>query len=156
MIAIVIGLGATLSMDLWNQVLRRAFGVPSLDYCLLGRWVLNIPSGTFRHASRGAAARRRGECVAGWITHYAIGVTLAVVFVAIVSPAWLAQPRLSPALVYGLLTVVFPMFVMQPALGLGVASSKVAHPWQARAKSVGTHLVFGVGLFAAALIVSAI
>ena len=49
--AIAIGIGATLIMDLWNLFLKRALGVPSLNYCLLGRWVSHMPAGTFRHAS---------------------------------------------------------------------------------------------------------
>lgn len=31
--AIVIGIGATLVMDLWNLFLKRAFSIPSLNYC---------------------------------------------------------------------------------------------------------------------------
>ena len=48
--AIAIGIGATLLMDLWNLFLKRAFGIPSLNYCLLGRWLRHMPSGIFRHA----------------------------------------------------------------------------------------------------------
>jgi hypothetical protein len=33
--AIAIGIGATLLMDLWNLFLKRAFSIPSLNYCLL-------------------------------------------------------------------------------------------------------------------------
>ncbi|MBZ0113218.1 MAG: DUF2938 domain-containing protein, partial [Thermoanaerobaculia bacterium] len=54
--AVAMGLGATLVMDLWNLFLKRAFGIASLDLCLLGRWVLHLPAGTFRHARIGAAA----------------------------------------------------------------------------------------------------
>ncbi len=54
--AVSIGVGASLLMDLWNQCLKRTFGIPSLDYYLLGRWLLHMRSGTFRHA-RIAAAR---------------------------------------------------------------------------------------------------
>ena len=53
-----IGLGATLLMDLWNLFLKRAFSIPSLNYCLLGRWVSHIPSGTLRHASIAAAPQK--------------------------------------------------------------------------------------------------
>ena len=49
--AIAVGIGATLVMDLWNVFLRRAFSIPSLNYCLLGRWLRHMPGGTFRHAS---------------------------------------------------------------------------------------------------------
>jgi hypothetical protein len=44
---------------------------------------------------------------------------------------------------------------MQPALGLGVASSKTPNPQQARLKSLATHTVFGIGLYLAAVAVRA-
>jgi hypothetical protein len=149
--AIAIGVSATLAMDLWNLFLKRAFDIPSLNYCLLGRWLRHMPSGAFRHQSIAAATPMPFECQAGWVAHYAIGVTLAVVFVGLAGRDWLAQPTLAPALLYGLGTVVFPFFVLQPSLGLGVASSRTPHPAQARLKSLATHLVFGFGLFLSAL-----
>ena len=46
----------------------------------------------------------------------------ALVFVVLTSTDWLARPTLPPALLYGVATVVFPFFIMQPALGLGIAT----------------------------------
>ncbi len=149
--AIAIGIGATVLMDLWNLFLKRAFDIASLNYCLLGRWVLHMPAGTFRHASIAAAAPKSGECPVGWIAHYSTGVGFALVFVLLMSGAWLARPTLLPALCYGLVTVVFPFFIMQPAFGLGLAASRMPKPGQARLKSLGTHTVFGVGLYVAAV-----
>lgn len=151
-VSIVIGIGATLLMDGWNLVLKRVAGLPSLDYCMLGRWILHMPT-AFRHASIAAAAKIPGECAAGWLAHYSIGCSLALGFV-FASGDWLARPTPLPALLYGAATVVFPLFIMQPALGMGVASSKAARPAQARAKSVATHLVFGSGLYLWALALS--
>ena len=149
--AMAIGIGATLVMDLWNLFLKRTFSIPSLNYCLLGRWVGHMAGGTLRHASIAAAKPKRHECTIGWISHYSIGMGLALIFVALLSADWLARPTLLPALLYGLVTVVFPFFIMQPALGLGVASSRTPKPAQARLKSLMTHTVFGVGLYVCAL-----
>ena len=154
LVAAAIGIGATLVMDLWNLLLKRAFGIPSLNYCLLGRWVRHLPGGTLRHASIVAAAPKPHECTVGWITHYTIGVVLAVMFVVLTSGEWLARPTALPALLYGIGTVVFPFFILQPSLGLGIASSRTANPAQARLKSLFTHTVFGVGLYLWALGVS--
>lgn len=153
--ALAVGIGATLVMDLWNLALKWTLGIPSLDYCLLGRWVLHLP-GTVRHESIAAAEPKRSECAAGWITHYGIGMTLALVFTLLLAPDWLAAPTLPPALLYGLVTVVFPFFLLQPALGLGVASSRTKDPSRARMKSLATHLVFGIGLYACGVGVSRI
>ncbi len=151
--SIAIGFGASLFMDIWNLLLKRAFGIPSLNYCLLGRWLRHIPAGTFRHESITAASRKSFECTVGWIAHYSIGVMFALMFVLLTPGDWLARPTLLPALLYGVGTVVFPFFIMQPALGLGIASSKTRNPWRARLKSLLTHTIFGIGLYLCALAV---
>jgi Protein of unknown function (DUF2938) len=150
--AVAIGIGATLVMDLWNLFLKRAFNIPSLNYCLLGRWIGHIPSGTLRHASIAAAPTKAHECTLGWIAHYSIGTVLAIGFILSSRGDWLARPTLLPALVFGIATVLFPFFVLQPSLGLGVASSKTRNPARARLKSLATHTVFGIGLYLSALI----
>ncbi len=149
--AIVVGLGATLFMDLWALFMRRAFGVHRADYCLVGRWLCHMPAGVFRHASIANAAPKRFECAVGWIAHYAIGALYALAFVAIVSSAWLDAPRLWPALAFGLVTIAAPFLVMQPAFGLGIAAAKAPSPLQARLRSVMAHASFGIGLYLAAL-----
>jgi hypothetical protein len=152
--AIAIGIGATLVMDLWNLFLKRTFSIPSLNYCLLGRWLRHMPAGTLRHASITAAPRKSFECTVGWIAHYTIGVTFALVLVFLTSGDWLARPTLLPALLYGIGTVAFPFFLMQPSIGLGIAASRTPKPAQARLKSLATHTVFGVGLYVCAIAVS--
>ena len=144
--AIAIGVGATLLMDLWNLFLKRTFNIPSLNLCLLGRWFRHMP-GNFRHASITAAPQKRFECTVGWIAHYTIGVGLAFMLVVLTSGDWLARPTLLLALIYGIGTLAFPFFVLQPSLGLGIASSRTPKPMQARLKSLVTHTVFGIGLY---------
>ena len=150
----LMGVGATMAMDLWALLLRRAFGIPSLDLGLLGRWVLHMPEGKFVHRSLSAAAARPHERAVGRTAHYSIGVAFALLFWTIAPAGWFARPTLLPALVFGVATVVVPFFTMQPAFGLGVAASKTPKPNTARLKSLGTHTVFGVGLYLGALLVS--
>jgi DUF2938 family protein len=152
--AIAIGIGATLVMDLWNLFLKRTFSIPSLNYCLLGRWLRHMPGGTLRHANITTAPQKPLECTVGWAAHYTIGVVFALVFVALTSGDWLARPTVVPALLYGIGTVVFPFFILQPSFGLGIAASRTPNPTQARLKSLVTHIVFGAGLYVCALGVS--
>ena len=152
--AIAIGIGATLIMDLWNLFLKRTFGIPSLNYCLLGRWLRHMPGGTLQACEYHRRATETLRVHGGWIAHYTIGVVFALVFVVLASGDWLARPTLLPALLYGIGTVVFPFFIMQPSLGLGIAASRTPNPAQARLKSLVTHTVFGVGLYVCALGVS--
>jgi hypothetical protein len=152
--ATAIGIGATLLMDLWNLFLKRRFNIPSLSYCVLGRWLRHMPEGTLRHANINAAPSKSFECIVGWIAHYSIGVGFALAFIVLTSGDWLARPTLLPALLYGIGTVVFPFFIMQPSFGLGIAASRAPKPRQARLKSLATHTVFGLGLYVCALGVS--
>lgn len=129
-----IGAGATLLMDLWTLFRRRAFGVPSLDYALVGRWLGHMAHGRFRHASIAAAPPVPSERALGWSAHYAIGIAFAALPVVIAGTGWIAAPTLLPALVAGLVSLVAPFFVMQPAFGFGIAASRA--PAQPRHASV--------------------
>jgi hypothetical protein len=148
--AALIGIGATLVMDLWTLLLKQVYGVPSLDYALVGRWLGHMPAGRFRHASILAAPVVRGERVIGWSAHYAIGVIFAGLLLAAFGQGWARQPYPGPAILVGLLTVVAPFFIMQPCMGFGIAASKAPSPNIARLRSLITHLIFGVGLYGSA------
>lgn len=148
---VCVGIGATLFTDLWNLFLKRGFNIQSLNFCFLGRWILYMPTGTFRHNSIKATPPKSFECLIGWIAHYSIGVTLTLLFIIFAPVDWIIRPTLLPALLYGICTVVFPLFIMQPSLGLGMASSNTPNPTQARIKSIMTHIIFGVGLWLSAI-----
>lgn len=148
---LLVGVGATLVMDLWALFLRSAFNVPSLDYRLVGRWLLYMPQGQFRHGHIAKTPAKAGESVIGWTAHYLIGIAFAYLLVIPSGGRWLEQPSLLPALLVGVATVALPFFIMQPAFGFGVAAAKVPNPTSARLKSLLTHAVFGMGLYLAAL-----
>src|SRR6266852_9267284 len=154
--AVAVGLGATLVMDLWAVFLKRAFNIPSANYCLVGRWLRHMTNGAFKHPSIAAAAQKPAECTTGWIAHYTIGVLFALVLVAFATPEWLQSPTPMPALVFGIVTVGFPFFLMHPSFGLGLAASKAPNPMQARLRSLMNHSAFGVGLYVSALAMSSI
>ncbi|MEX8194510.1 DUF2938 domain-containing protein [Comamonas guangdongensis] len=146
-----VGLGATAVIDLWAMLRRRLFGAPALDYALVGRWLLYLPEGRCAHAPITASAPKAYEAAIGWSAHYLIGMLFALALVTLAGPAWLEAPRLLPALAVGLASVVFPFFVMQPGMGLGVAASRAPRPWLARGHSLVLHAVFGLAMYATAL-----
>ena len=152
--AVLMGLGATLTFDLWGQLLKRTLQLAPSNICLVGRWLCHMPEGTFRQANIALAPRRRAECAVGWIAHYLIGMAFASAFVALAGAGWLQHPTLVPALAFGLATVVAPFFVMQPLMGLGLAASKAPNPTLARVRTLLNHLAFGAGLYGVAWWVS--
>ena len=152
--AILMGLGATLSFDLWALFLKKAFKIPPSNICLVGRWLRYMPEGTFKHTNIVSAPRKSAECTVGWIAHYMIGITFAIAFVALAGSNWLQHPTPVPAIAFGIVTVLAPFFIMQPAFGFGFAASKTSNPNQARLRSLMNHTAFGVGLYLFGLLVS--
>lgn len=149
--SVFIGAGATLVIDGWAALLRR-FGVPSLNFAMLGRWIGHLLQGRLTHESIAKASPVRRELLLGWLAHYAIGISFAGLLLATFGLAWARSPTLGPALIVGVGTVVAPLFILQPALGAGIASSKTPTPVFNTLKSLTTHIVFGVGLFVAAVV----
>lgn len=45
--AVLMGLGATLTFDLWALFLKHTFKIPPSNICLVGRWLRYMPEGTF-------------------------------------------------------------------------------------------------------------
>lgn len=149
-----IGAGATLATDLWTIARRKLLGVPAPDYGLVGRWFAHMARGRFRHERIAAAAHVRGERLIGWTAHYLIGVVFAGVLLAACGSSWVRQPTLAPALALGIVTVAAPLLLMQPGMGAGIAASRTARPNVARLQSLVTHTIFGLGLYAAALVLN--
>jgi hypothetical protein len=147
--AVMIGAGATVAMDLWSILRKRLLGIPSLDYALVGRWLVHLTRGRFRHAKIAASPAVRGERLIGWTAHYLIGIAFAAVLLAVWGLAWAREPTIAPALIVGLGSVAAPFLVMQPGMGLGIAASRTPRPGAARVQSLITHTMFGLGLYVA-------
>lgn len=151
--AVLIGVGATAVLDVWLTVLKR-LGVPTGSFALIGRWVAYMARGQFSHASIARAEPVSNELAIGWLTHYAVGITFAAVLVVLQGSGWVQQPTFLPAFLTGVATVAMPLFVMQPAMGSGFATSKTPTPLKNCARSVANHAVFGIGMFLAAIAIN--
>jgi hypothetical protein len=151
----LIGIGATAIMDVWLLLLKRLH-VPTLNFALLGRWFGHLLRGQWSHEAIARATPVKGELALGWFAHYATGIVFAALLAVVSGPAWTSDPRLLPALAVGMATVVAPLFVLQPAMGAGIASSKTAAPVTNCLRSLLNHSVFGIGLYLAAVLIGAI
>lgn len=154
--AVLIGAGATIIMDAWGIVQRRLLGIAPLDYALVGRWIMYLPRGRFRHEPIAASPPVPGERIIGWTAHYLTGIAFAGLLLAIWGMEWSRHPTPVPALAVGVGTIVLPFFIMQPGMGAGIAASRTQRPNAARLRSLVTHGVFGLGLYAAGWIASVV
>ncbi|WP_049999306.1 DUF2938 domain-containing protein [Halococcus sediminicola] len=148
----LIGVGATVIMDIWALFLKHAFGISSLDNRMVGRWFGHFSHGSFMHNNIRESSPIPGERIIGWSAHYVIGITWAGILLAIWGLDWARHPTLLPALIVGLATLVAPFLIMQPGMGIGIAASKTPNPNVARLKSIAAHTVYGIGLYSSALL----
>lgn len=146
------GISATLLADVWALLRRRLFGTPLPNFAWVGRWVAHLRRGQLRHDAIARAPAATGELAIGWLTHYLIGIGFAALPLLLVA-GWKTTPSLLPGLMIGALTVAAPFFILQPALGAGVAASRTPRPAAARMQSLVYHLVFGLGLYLSAVFI---
>jgi hypothetical protein len=151
---LLMGTGATALTDLWVIVRERLLDIPRPNFGHVGRWIGHMARGRVCHRSITAAPPVRGEVAIGWSAHYLIGVGFSFLLPAIWGSEWMRHPTPGPALMVGLATVAAPFFVMQPAMGAGIAASRTPRPAAARIQSLLMHAVFGLGLYAAGTIIS--
>ncbi len=149
---LLIGIGATLVMDLWALLRKQLFGIAPTNWGMVGRWIGHMRKGQFRHTSISSAHAVHGESAIGWTAHYLIGIAYAALLIFICGESWLLEPMLGPALALGMATVVAPFFILQPGMGAGIAASKTPNPNTARLHSIINHVAFGVGLYLSAMI----
>lgn len=145
---VAIGIGATALIDVWTMLRKALFAVPAANYGMVGRWLLYMTQGKFRHDAIAAAPAMPFEHSVGWMAHYLIGIAFAALLIALCGETWLQNPALLPALAVGIATVAAPFLLMQPGMGAGIAASRTPHPPTARLHSLITHAVFGLGLYA--------
>ncbi|TIS55322.1 DUF2938 domain-containing protein [Mesorhizobium sp.] len=150
--SVVIGIGATVLMDIWAIFLNAAFAQPRSNWGLVGRWVWHLRNKIF-HEDIGEATPYAHETALGWAFHYLVGIVYGIILVALAGTAWLAAPTFLPAFILGMVTVGAGWFLLAPGMGAGWAASKRPNPMQIRALNLMSHTVFALGLFGTALLI---
>jgi uncharacterized membrane protein YeaQ/YmgE (transglycosylase-associated protein family) len=143
---LVAGVLGTLIMDALNIVFARAGILLKIEVGVIGRMAVGWVHGRFRYAHPSEMEEVANERIYGYITHYAIGVGLAVPFVVgwdlliggAAPPFW--------ALVYGIGTTVASLFFVYPSMGLGICGQRSPDGIKAPLSSLANHLFYGVGL----------
>jgi hypothetical protein len=152
--AVLVGIGATALLDLWAQLLKAVFKLPTPPWHLVGRWFAGMPQGQFVHRGGiGNSPPVPNELRTGWIMHYVVGIVFAAAVLLFWGVNWVHAPTFGPALLVGLVTVGAGWFILQPGMGVGVACSQAPNPSLARALNVIGHVVFAIGLYGTALLV---
>jgi len=143
---VVAGLLGTLVMDSLNLLFARTGILLRIEMGMIGRMAVGWARGRFRYGHPSEMEQVANEMLYGYVTHYAIGVGLAVPYVLgwdllvgePASPGW--------ALAYGVATTVASYFFVFPSMGLGVFGRRSPEGIRAPLSSLANHLFYGVGL----------
>jgi hypothetical protein len=103
--------------------------------------------GQFAHSSIGSSPPIVHEPILGWVFHYVVGCLYAALYLLFVNTAQAGQPTLLSAVLFGLVTILSPWLLMQPALGLGICASKAPKAHLVRLQNLIIHATFGVALY---------
>lgn len=144
---VAIGIFATIVIDIWAIFSNKILKFPRTSWAMVGRWIGHLPAGKFFHGPVSASPKIKFENVIGWLFHYFIGVTYAAIYVVIFILLLGLGASLLWAWVFGLLTILSPWLIMQPALGLGVCAVKAPNPNMVRLQNFAIHSIFGLALY---------
>lgn len=144
---LLIGIIATIGMDIWAAVAKHGLHLPTADWALVGRWFGHLPRGVFFHAAIAGSPKISHELTIGWVAHYCTGMVYGVAYLSIVQLVISTNPSLASALVFGLVTLIAPWLVLQPGMGAGAFASKTPRPGLMRLVNVSMHGVFGTCLY---------
>lgn len=151
---VLLGIGATVLMDLWQQAFGRLPGQALPNWRPVGRWFWHLKDGVVVHATIADASPSPDDAAIGWAAHYAVGILYGVIFALLAGPGWLAAPTFWPAWAFAIVTVAAGWFLLQPGMGLGWAASRTPNPAKVRAISLANHTVFGLGLWLTGLLLA--
>ena len=143
---VIAGIAGTLVMDSLNHLFALTGFFTKIDVAMIGRMSSGWVRGRFRYRHPGEMKQVVHETLYGYITHYGIGVGLALAYVlgwnlligGPASPVW--------ALAYGVATTVASFFFVFPSMGLGLFGRRSPEGIRSTLSSLANHLFFGVGL----------
>lgn len=150
----LIGIGATLAMDMWTVIQNRVWRLPLPNWAMPGRWFAHIFKGKFFHQDIGLADEVQGELLLGWLFHYGVGLVYGILFLFLVGTEWLMEPDFLSAWIYAIATIAAGWFILQPGMGLGRAGSNTPEPWKSRGLGLIAHTAFGFGLWTSGLMIN--
>lgn len=140
------GVLGTLVMDLSNLLVARTGMISRIDVRMIGRMAAGWASGRFRYGHPREMRPVASEILFGYVTHYIIGVSLALAYLlgwalwvgGAASPTW--------AVAYGVATTAASWFLVFPSMGFGAFGRYSPEGLKAPLSSLANHSFYGVGM----------
>lgn len=115
----VVGVASTIVLDVWVLIVQKVTGIPPTNWGIVGRWVLGLFEGelVIDDASSEPSIFER---TVGWLFHYVIGISYAILLILIYGEAIISNPTVMPFVIVGLvISTIAGLGILMPALGAG-------------------------------------
>lgn len=146
LMGVTAGVSGTLVMDVLNLLLARIGILAQIDVRMIGKASYGWMRGRFLYEHPSELPQISGALVRGYVTHYLIGVTLAIAYLI----GWHlfsdSPPSAVWAIVYGVATTVAAYFFLLPSIGLGICGRHSPQGIKLPLTSLINHLFYGLGL----------
>ena len=145
--SVLIGIVATLTMDVLTVAAVKFRLIAPLPPQLIGRWLASLARGQVFHCDIGQVAPINHELGVAVPAHYAIGVTLTLLYLFANSAFGLNSSNLRTALGFALCTSLLPWLLMFPAMGYGWFGAHGREGTRLFSSSLVSHCFYGIGLW---------
>lgn len=143
---VFIGILATFTMDLLSVAAIKLRLIAPLPPRPIGRWFVSVARGRVTHSDIGQVPPINHEMAIVVPVHYAIGVTLGLVYLMTISALRLSPRNPGMAFSFALCTSQLPWLLMFPAMGYGWFCRHGPHGTRLFPGSLITHCFYGLGL----------
>jgi len=149
LVSFIGGIIGSVFMDITELQISK-FGISSgVKGAYIGRWFNGILDGVFMHKDISKTKSIKNEDCIGQIFHFIIGGGM----VALLYPVFLniigletSTNHLLLGSVFGLLTSLFPWFILMPSFGWGLFGSKTPFKSKPIISPIISHVPFGLGI----------
>ena len=149
----LVGVIATVTMDCLSAMVHRLGLTAPLAPNLIGRWFAStLRLRPFHPDIRFPGLRN--EMAIALVGHYAIGVTLACIYIFVATRRGWRLRQFHCAVGYGVCTNAFPWLIMFPAMGYGFFGAHGPSGTRLFLSSLCSHAFYGLGLWVAMRVVT--
>lgn len=146
LMGVVGGVLGTLVMDILNFLFARIGILTQIDVRMIGRASYGWMRGHILYEHPSELPQLSAALVRGYITHYLIGVVLALTYLIGWDLLTGGSPSATWAVAYGITTTVAAYFFLFPSVGLGICGRNSPQGIKLPLSSLVNHLFYGLGL----------
>jgi hypothetical protein len=152
--SVFVGILATITMDVLSVAALKLGLIAFLPPRMTGRWFASVARGQFFHTDISQVPPFNHEMAIAISMHYAVGITLALVYLLLTSTLGLSARNPIVAVAFAVSTNLLPWLLMFPAMGYGWFGTNGPPGTRLFLSSFVTHCLYGVGLWIGLLIVT--